>query len=198
MLGHHKHHFTHRPIDRPMCMQATCISYVSCIHSPCFSRSRLTLRCTLEVLSRNVGERGLLCISRTEDEAAPGKPKKLLSGGLPCCCRFSARKCSTLASKSRQSRRLSFKASCRCLCTRSFAITCHSGRPKALGAVSNEGWKSTHGTYRERERERGKHIKHEEDIPANPRAWIKIACVKQLCEFKHTVPFNLIQIIFSG
>lgn len=106
-------------------------------HSP---RTRL---CVLEVLSMNAEGTGLLWTSSAGEDAAPGDKAEVRNGRFPLCCHFSARKCSTLASRSRQSRRLSFSASWRCLCARSLAITWERGMPNAWGATSAAEFKRT-------------------------------------------------------
>lgn len=70
--------------------------------------TRLWLR---ELLSRKVGECGLLWSSRSDEDASPEVEAGLTVGRFPFCCRFPARKYMTLASNSKQSRRLSFRAS---------------------------------------------------------------------------------------
>lgn len=95
--------------------------------------TRLWLR---ELLSRKVGERGLLCSCIDDDDEAPGAVAVLPGALLPFCWHFSALKRMTLASSSKQSLRLSFRASCCCLWARSLAITIDRGIPNALGAVS--------------------------------------------------------------
>lgn len=99
-------------------------------------------------MSRNVGDSGLTGVSNTGagatelaegDPGAPVMEEELTSGLLPLKnWRFSARKRSTLASRSRQSRRLSFRASCCRLWARSLAMTWDSGMLNAFGFDSEE------------------------------------------------------------
>lgn len=93
-----------------------------------------------------VGDVGLVWPSEagagaTELPGPPPGPAGEPSAGLPPLknCLFSARKRRTLASRSRQSRRLSFRASCRRLKARSLAITWERAIPNARGADSAGG-----------------------------------------------------------
>lgn len=97
------------------------------------------------VLSTGRGDSGLLGVSGAgatefaegEPSPPPGMDTELHRGLLPLKnCLFSALNRSTLASRSRQSRRLSFRASCRRLNARSLAMTWESGMPNAFGADS--------------------------------------------------------------